>query len=287
MELNDSTKTIINEEEQDEEQEQVTKYGLLTNIKEFLFAPKRQPADKIHPESGQVVAKKKNAIDHRSENAILKAVERFRDRDFFDLNKKKMLEELKSHVTSLINRGSNINYQDQFKDNVLLEACKCSPMVSFELFRFLITNGAQIKPNSYGHTVLHYAASYHNNFELFTYIIDNYDRGSVRPFQFINNKNYIYVDLFIDRSMLEAKTYEEGQTPLHYAAKRGQTNMVSKLIKICKANKEALDSQSKSILINKLSNIIQLNIPFNTFQDRTPLFLAAEYGKYLIIHRLI
>jgi hypothetical protein len=56
---------------------------------------------------------------------------------------------------------------------------------------------------------------------------------------------------FKDGAMLEAKTYEDGQTPLHYAAKRGQTNMVTKLIKVCKANKEALDSQSMRIsLIN-------------------------------------
>jgi ankyrin repeat protein len=176
MELNGSTNNIITEE--DEEEEEVTKYGLLANLKEFIFAPKRQPNEKIHPESGQVVANKKNVVDHRSENAILKAVERFRDRDFFELNKRKILEELKSHVQNLLNRGSNINYQDQFKDNVLLEACKCSADVSFDLFRFLVANGAEIRPNSYGHTVLHYTASYHNNFELFKYIIDNHDTSS-------------------------------------------------------------------------------------------------------------
>lgn len=55
---------------------------------------------------------------------------------------------------------------------------------------------------------------------------------------------------------MESKTYEEEQTPLHYAAKKGNDDVVRSLINDYKADQECKD-----------------------YQGRTPLYLAAEHGK--------
>jgi ankyrin repeat protein len=56
--------------------------------------------------------------------------------------------------------------------------------------------------------------------------------------------------------MLKQKTVNEKQTPLHYAAKYGSSEVVECLITEFKADKEERD-----------------------YERRTPLFLAAEFGK--------
>lgn len=112
-----------------------------------------------------------------------------------------------------------------------LKACKFSSEIALELFVFLRERDAVITPNSYGHTVLHYAAAY-NNLDLCAYILE------CQP------------------DLLEEKSYEEKQTALHYAAKRGRNQVVVALIRDFKANKEAKDSMG-----------------------RTPLYLAAEHGN--------
>jgi hypothetical protein len=96
--------------------------------------------------------------------------------------------------------------------------------------------------NSYGHTVLHVAASYDND-ELIKLIL-SYPKCK--------------------KTLLHAVTYEERQTPLHHAARNGCNKAVRCLIEDFNANKEEKDSN-----------------------DRTPLYLAAEYGQKYTIRRLI
>lgn len=62
---------------------------------------------------------------------------------------------------------------------------------------------------------------------------------------------------FCLKVFLESKTYEEDQTPLHYAAKKGNNETVVSLINDYNADKECKD-----------------------YQRRTPLYLAAEHGKF-------
>jgi ankyrin repeat protein len=95
--------------------------------------------------------------------------------------------------------------------------------------------------NSYGQTVLHLAASY-NNDELIKLILS-------------------YPGC---KSLLNSSTYEELQTPLHYAARCGSNKAVKCLIEDFNANKEEKDRN-----------------------NRTPLYLAAEYGQKYTIRRLI
>ena len=63
---------------------------------------------------------------------------------------------------------------------------------------------------------------------------------------------------------MESKTYEEEQTPLHYAAKKGNNQAVEILVEKFKADKEAKD-----------------------YQGRTPLYLAAEYGNKKVLKTLL
>jgi ankyrin repeat protein len=63
---------------------------------------------------------------------------------------------------------------------------------------------------------------------------------------------------------LEARTFVEDQTPLHYAAKKGYLQIVNFLVRECKADMEARDHQG-----------------------RTVLYLAAEYGQKEIVEYLI
>ena len=67
-----------------------------------------------------------------------------------------------------------------------------------------------------------------------------------------------------EKYLLEAKTYEEEQTPLHYAAKKGNNEAVRMLIENFNADKETKD-----------------------YQGRTPLYLAAEYGNKDIVKTLL
>lgn len=60
-------------------------------------------------------------MDHRAENAILKTLEKYREIDLISTQKQTLLAELKQEIETLLNKNLNINYQDQFKDNSLLE----------------------------------------------------------------------------------------------------------------------------------------------------------------------
>jgi ankyrin repeat protein len=71
------------------------------------------------------------------------------------------------------------------------------------MFKFLLSKKAEVKANSYGHTILHYAASY-DNVDLCRFIL--------------NQEEY--------KNLLEARTHEELQTPLHYCAKRGKNKAI-------------------------------------------------------------
>ena len=64
--------------------------------------------------------------------------------------------------------------------------------------------------------------------------------------------------------MLKGKTFGENQTPLHYAAKYGGYSAARSLLINYKANKECKD-----------------------YQDRTPLYLAAECGNKSVVKLLI
>jgi ankyrin repeat protein len=62
------------------------------------------------------------------------------------------------------------------------------------------------------------------------------------------------------KKLFDAKdneTKKTKQTPLHYAAKMGHKDTIKILVEKCMANKEAKD-----------------------FMNRTPLYIAAEYGWY-------
>ena len=66
--------------------------------------------------------------------------------------------------------------------------------------------------------------------------------------------------------MKKEQTYEEEQTPLHYAAKKGNEKAVMILINTFEAEKDKKDYLEKK-----------------DFQGRTALYLAAEYGMIIFL----
>lgn len=152
----------------------------------------------------------------------------------------KSRQDIEDIIDNYINRGSDINFKGKFENNIMLRVAKWEEKdIAIEVFRILHEKGAKMDVNSYGHTVLHNAA-----------IVDNTDL-----IRFILEKS---------KNFLEAKTYVEEQTALHYAAKKGSEYSVACLIREFEADIESKDHQK-----------------------RTPLYVAAEHGQKNVVKMLI
>ncbi|XP_075250241.1 uncharacterized protein LOC142342665 isoform X3 [Convolutriloba macropyga] len=130
-------------------------------------------------------------------------------------------------VDSLINAGADVNTRDVFGQSLLHEVARAWHVSVAE---YLVDKGADINCRDYlGRTPLHVAAA-----------VDYPDMIEV---------------LLENGAVLETLTFEENQTPLHFAARNDASNALMKLVK-CRANLEATD-----------------------YKDRTPLFVAAELDR--------
>ena len=192
-------------------------------------------------------------------------------------------DDIAKHLEELINRGGEINYKDKFENTALLlvafqnqkikriknnflnavfllsvidfQICKQENAHACQLFDLLVSKGACIETNSYGHSVLHNAAIA-NNVELAKSILNRVPSLSIQnPFIRSSFNDVFQIVVFACKDILEEQTNVENQTALHYAVKKGNKEMVACLIEAYGANKEAKDHQ-----------------------NRTPLFLAAEHG---------
>lgn len=75
---------------------------------------------------------------------------------------------------------------------------------------------------------------------------------------------------------METRTYEESQTPLHYAAKNGSVQSVISLIRDYGANKEAKDHQGNLVNIPRRRFIILRLIMWIIIKQRTNATLPGS-----------
>ena len=143
---NGSTRNLINDENEEKKE---TQYGLWSIFKEAVFNSNKELESKqaqtvlfisfkipnlryilyfilknleIYPDNKD--ENKAKFVNKRAENAILKIIEETRRKDFIEYDKKTLLENVKNEIRYLLNRGVDINFEDQFKDTPLLEVSR-------------------------------------------------------------------------------------------------------------------------------------------------------------------
>ena len=169
----------------------------------------------------------------------------------------------------LLDLGVGIEDRDLACKTPLLYAAENGHL---DALAFLLQRGANIlaKDNE-GSTALHFAAAENNLFIIDT-LIKEYGLN-------VNSISY------------------RAQTPLHYAAARGQIDAINHLIELG-ADKNALDSSGKTALHRAAqkgrSDAIAVLITRHHFdpnavdnERKTPLHLAAEFGTYAAVTELI
>ena len=108
----------------------------------------------------------------------------------------------------------------------------------------------------YGQNVLHMACSY-NNVKLIDFLLKNYN----------DDKSSLF-----DRRLLFGTTYGEKQTPFHYCCRYNSYDAAKCLANTYKISK---DTEHSKILEAR------------DYQNRTPFYLAAEYGNTEIVKLLL
>lgn len=179
-------------------------------------------------------------------------------------------------MKELIDHDASIDYKDKYGDSIFHLICKfqidnqkvCQIFDAFcENF---VERGVDVKEklekeiNLYGHNILHTIALKSNdNLELFRKVVEG-KLGESSPSSFNNNSNNKSRSSKNNNELFyNVSTFGENQTPLHYAARSGNERIVKYLIEEKQVNLEARDHL-----------------------DRTPLYLAAEYGQTITVKLL-